>query len=168
MNLIDYTYFEDICPIPISSPTSDVGLGQIAELNRIIAKVQKRVLIIILGVDLYNEFIAGLDEDDEDDIDPKWVAMKDELVDAEGKESPLRYFAFVEWKKYTRSISTLTGDITPEAQGQQTEADNLKTMQLYNEGVDLMEEFYEWMQEQTDYDWTDTGFLLRKMTRFGI
>jgi hypothetical protein len=167
--LIDYTYFQSgMCVIPTYDATSDVGVAQIAELNAIIDKVQRRILREYLGDDLYDAFMTGLGTVP---IPTKWSTLKAAIVDSTNKESFLKYFVYIEYKKHSNSISGQVGDLKPQEANIAMWEDWAKNSNLWNIGVDLFDEFVDWLEDNyvtQDYDMTDIGSAPEKINRLGI
>jgi len=56
---------------------SNAGVNQ--NVQSFIDEYEPEFLKELLGVDLYNEFVAGLAVTPVEDIDPKWIALRDEM-----------------------------------------------------------------------------------------
>jgi len=107
MNLIDYTAFESgIVAIPTHDVTSDVGLAIIADIDSFIALVQPKTLIEFMGVDFYDLFIAGLNEDEPE---PRWEALAVFCTVA------LPYFVYFEYDMNRQTLTTEAGEINVQA-----------------------------------------------------
>jgi len=167
--LIDYTYFQSgYCVIPIYDTTSDIGVAQTAELNAMIDRVQRRILREYLGDDLYDDFMTGLAQST---IATKWTNLKNAIANSSTKASFLTYFVYLEYKNHSNSISTQVGDMKPSEANMVMWEDWSKNANIWNIGMDLWDEFIDWLEDNyvtNGYDMTDIGSEPERINRLGI
>ena len=168
MSLINYTYLQNTpCVIPVFSPTSADGVGQIAYIDSLIERKQPETLKDVFGTELYDLFIAGLAETTPD---TRWTTLKARIVNTSTKVSLLNYFVMVEHLNNNRSLSGEIGEFTVQAANMQRADDKNKSRFLWNIGCDMVNDLYDWMQTVTDYPEADfTGMkYFEKINSFNI
>lgn len=168
MRVISYTDFQSgLCVIPVHSYDSDISQATISQIDTWIDIVQPKVLIDWWGVDLYNQFISEIDKEDEDDIEPRWEALKNVVAIA------LVYFVFYEYEKYKQTLQTEQGERQVNGANQTGTSIFRKLMTIYNVGVDKLEDVYDLLQIE-EYDalvypeFVDVGFDFDKINSFDI
>lgn len=100
MSLIDKSYFTKELHIGDLSNTRD---GTPDMLDAYIERYEKEYLTKLLGLELYNEFMAGLEEEP---VPQKWVDLKNEIVDETFKVSPIANYVYCKWQNqnYTKNV----------------------------------------------------------------
>jgi len=131
----------------VNDVDGDVGDGQKAFIDNLVTYIQKRVLEQIMDDDLYTDFMAGLAETP---VDAKWTAMANQIRNSTAKTSFLTYFVYYEYKKQTMTVSTEHGDGHLQGDNMVMVADVHKNVSLYNAGVELGNDFAEWLDDNKD------------------
>jgi hypothetical protein len=123
-NLVQLTDLKGLISIDQSNNTLKTTLE-----NSIIPQLENKYLIMLLGENLYNEFIAGLDVVDPETISQKWIDLMDgcNFVSNDLDNNPitlkwlgfanmLKYFVFYEYSAYIQNQNTSSGliQLTPE------------------------------------------------------
>ena len=150
MNLIDSTYF-----------IGEINIAQADQievrdnLDIFITKYQKRFLTLLLGETLYVEFMAGLKLDP---IPAKWEALRDKLVDAETKESPIANYVYY-W--YIRDVTVQTvgvGQVKSKAENATIVSPAGKMVRAWNEMVQWNWLSVQYLRDNLDLypDWSET------------
>jgi len=166
MRLIDYLYFQNLpCLIPVNDVDGDVGEAKIAYINDLIDTVQPEILKEIMGEVLYDEFMEGLEETT---IDPKWIAMRNEILNSTAKTSFLTYFVYFEDRRMSSSMATEHGDVNIDVVNMQNAHDFAKNARIWNIGADKANVFGSWLLENAeDYDIYTVG-TIDKINRFDL
>jgi hypothetical protein len=168
MRLIDYTYLQEgLAIISVPNPTSDSGLGRIAEINALIDFVQPQVLKQIMGDTMYDAFMADMAAAP---IETRWSNLANQIRNSTTKTSLLVNFVYIEWKRYSNSMSTEHGDYSPQEANMMLMQDWTKNVNIYNNGIDLLEDLYDWiiLNVATYPEFEEQGYEFDKLNRFGI
>jgi hypothetical protein len=178
MSLIDVTFFEyEPLYIPMSD---DAGSGvsklldvkRKAQINNLITRKETEYLKYILGIDLYNAFMAGLEEDP---IAEKWTDLASILCDSINKLSPIAnyvYFFYLDPSKMTD-----VGLATSKVDNMELVNPITKQVEIWNEMVDMNTEIVNWLEAKSEIyeidgieypivNWSKDGSLLDYKNRF--
>lgn len=131
MSLIDKSYFTKELHIGDLSNTLD---GTPAMLDAYIVRYEKEYLIKLLGKELYNEFMAGLEEDP---VLQKWIDLQNEIVDADLKISPIANYVYFNWQErnYTKNVGI--GQVKNKAENATVVRPYDAQVKAWNEMVDM-------------------------------
>lgn len=125
----------------------------IASVNKFIAKYEKRYLILLLGDDLYNQFVSGLLVGP---VDQKWTDLKNAIVDTVDKVSPISNYVYFYFQRNEVTQTVGAGEATPDLMNGITASKLDKTRRAWNEMVSLNRVFLHWMQmHAVDYGFVD-------------
>jgi len=171
MNLIDVTYFK-FDPIKINGLESSNGFSAElsnsleVDLQRAIAIYEKPYLIGLLGSDLYEEYVASINN-------AKWDNLKAQLVNADLKRSPIAnyvYYHFMKAKKYAYGD---IGAYIPKVENMNNVDQNLVLKQAWNDGVAQNFEVCQWLSNNAEaqgwdnsVDETGWSVLLKRQSLF--
>ena len=131
MSLIDSTYF--IREIHIAGLSNTVDSTN-SLLSGFITKYEARYLKELMGETMYNEFIAGLKEDP---ISDKWINLKNKIVFADTKESPIANYVYF---FYQKNLTTTTSGIGET----RNSSENSDRASAYKKMVDSWNEMVKW------------------------
>lgn len=144
-NLVQLTDLKGLFSIDQSNNTLKTTLE-----SSIIPQLENKYLIMLLGENLYNEFIAGLDVVDPETIDQKWINLMDgcNFVSNDLDNNPitlkwlglaniLKYFVFYEYSAYIQSQATSSGQIELAPETGILVGVNQVICNQFNEGVKL-------------------------------
>lgn len=171
MSLIDVTYFK-FDPIKVNGLESSNGFSaELAtnlevELQRAITIYEKPYLTTLLGIDLYEEYVASI-------TDVKWNNLKAKLADSKLKRSPIAnyvYYSFMKDKKYAYGD---IGAYIPKVENMNSVDQNLVLKQAWNDGVMQTIEVCQWLSANSLtqgwanlVDETDWKSLLKRQSLF--
>jgi len=157
MSLIDKTYFQ-VEPVFIPNSNSNVGgisqditTDRDAQILRLINVNEPKYLKALLGVDMYNLFIAGFAETTPD---VKWTALKAKIVDEANKISPIANYICVIY--LGSRATTEAGIVMPKVENATQVSVIEKQCEIWNEMVDMNLELCQWLFENSATYETDT------------
>lgn len=131
----------------IGDVTLNVG-NRSTDFQVVIDNVERKVLIDLLGYDLYVLFIAGLAETPT--VHAKWTALKNGADQCRGVKKMLKYFIYAEWINTGNYINTVSGMSSNQAENA-TALTPGQIAQLYdnayNKGVAIYKEVADWIDE---------------------
>ena len=144
-NFIDNTYFFDLIYLPLGPDVTE-------NLNRLITRYQKDILLKALGRDLYDAFEAGLQEST---IEQKWLDLRDgKTYQVDGVnvrwnglknndlESLIAYYVFFNWSRNNVTRQTGNGRVISDKENS-TNASSLDSqVYAYNKMFVLYGSFY--------------------------
>lgn len=139
-NFIDTTYFIAELNIPSSSLP-------IAE--SFIPKYEKQYLIKLLGITLYDEFIAGLGAGT---IDPIWTNLKNQIVDSVNKISPIANFVYYYFLDDSVQTTVQIGMASANAENASMVSAIDKQVRGWNEMSHCSRQIYTWASTQVNTD----------------
>jgi hypothetical protein len=146
MSLIDSTYFVDEILIAGLENTVD-STG--SKLSSFITKYEARFLKELLGKDLYNAFITGLEEDP---IQQKWLDLKNELVNDTTKESPIANYVYYYYSRNKATETVGFGEIQPNTENGIMANAVQKQTRAWNEMVDWNKQVIDFINDNiSDY-----------------
>lgn len=156
MTFLDHTYFqgEEYLSDLQASPNA-VGVAafiQVAgeqNLNWFIAKYEPEFLVKVLGLELYNDFSEGMQEETPD---KRWINLKDSLYwSVNGyKFSPAANYVYYWAKRAGRTQTTMKGEVIGELDYASTAEDADKLIKAWNDMCDLLIRFRYFLQENRD------------------
>jgi hypothetical protein len=154
MNLIDVTYFAHD-PIKIKGVESSNGFSneltneRCSELERAIAINEPKYLKMLLGEDLYVEYVASFE-------DIKWDALKAKLVDPQLLRSPIANYTYYEFMKQRKFATGDIGSYIPKAENMTLVDPNYVLKQAWNDGVEQSASVCKWLYEYAlEQGWTN-------------
>ncbi len=144
--IIDYTYFKGDIYIPNLNKTE-----VLENLNNFIAEYEKKILIDLLGYDLYKNFTEGIEADSPAQ---KWLDLRDGkeyTVDYDGseytvkwaglknaeKESLLAYFTYFYLVRSGAISLTGIGAVVNQSDNSNTVSPSSRIINAWNKGVEL-------------------------------
>ncbi len=164
--MIDTTYFHTEIFIPNISDSNAVETARAAELQRFIDRYEPDYLDLLMGYDMRVEFLAGLEEDD---ILPKWSALKDELVDVSLLLSPIADYVYFYYTRSKATETTRSGEIITAVDNGLNAGANYKQVSAYNRAVEQALIVREWIEEhRADYPNYDNTYTFGLVNTFGI
>lgn len=140
-NLIDNTYFKGEYLIPGLSGTNPVAATKLEKLTAIITRREPEILKVLLGTDLYAEFIAGLAVLPTPDA--KWTNLKVQLVNTSLKTSVytgMMYYYFAESMERANVAAGNDNNIAPAV-------NHFQLADLWNLDSDLQQEVIDWITD---------------------
>lgn len=158
--LLDESYF--IGPLTIAQ------LGQKAvsdSLTVFINRFEPKVLQAALGYDLYQAFIDGLDVGSGEEIEQKWIDLRDGkwfdnaagakrqwkgFANSSTKESVLAYFIFAEYMRNLATQVTGVGVVKSNAENSIVLSPDVKMSEAHNHGCREMLVLREFLSANTD------------------
>lgn len=166
MPLIDLTYFQGETNIPQLSQAFVA-----AEVNRYLAKYERQILEMLLGVSMYNAFIDGLAVTPT--VDPKWTRLKNGATYEDGDGEQRRWMGFTNTEKesiiaaYTyfnymsRRISFAggSGEVAPGHENGERVSPAVPLAMVWNDMSEWIESLFEFLKNHPDDypDWKDYG-----------
>ena len=150
MNLIDKSYFTKELHIGDLSNTRD---GSPDMLNLYIERYQKEYLTILLGNDLYNEFMAGLELEP---VPQEWTDLLNEIVDSTLKVSPIANYVYYFWQQqnYTKNVGI--GQVKNKAENSIVVRPYDQQVYAWNEMVKMSDKVFKYI-EQPIYIYSHCG-----------
>lgn len=159
----------------------DVNITQSSDittdLNQVITEVEKKMLRLLLGDNLYLLLIADLTDWEPQNapyiklVDGEDYEVGDRTYIYEGIKKMLRYFVFAEWKMNNYASDTNTGTVrkTKELSDNLTKYEIEKeSNQAWNRGVDLYKQCYYYLDyNSSDFETWDY-VMLRKRNHFDV
>lgn len=150
MNLIDYTYF-----------LRDLFIAQRSQqevrdlIDSYISICQMELLVELLGNDLYEEFLTGLEQVP---VDPKWVELKSLLVNETLKTSIIANYVFVRILEDEITQNTGIGVVKTEGENSRKASPVYKIVWAWNKMIDAVCEFDKKIRESA-FDYSNYKFL---------
>ena len=137
-------------PLLIPQPKQNSGVpddlysGDIIELKRAIKRYEKEFLEMVLGVELYNEYITDMADEV---LKLKWDAFNSKLWDAENLISPVANYIY--YKFFGDNAVLLTGrTFTVQTVENQTVIPTVKMqVRAWNEMCKMNRTFFTWLTE---------------------
>lgn len=148
MSLIDKSYFTKNLHI---GDLSNVLDGTPTMLDAYITRYEKEYLIKLLGLELYNEFVSGLEEDP---VPQKWIDLKNEIVDETFKVSPIANYVYCKWQdqNYTKNVGI--GQVKNKAENAIVVRPYDMQVKAWNEMVDMNLNIGEYLWVNQDFNYT--------------
>lgn len=145
MSLIDETYF-GFEPCYLGDFESSNGYGNVVsnklvEVRRSIARFEPIYLKLLMGEELYAEYVSTI-------TDVKWDELKSKLVDAENKISPIANFVYYFHRKEHKFESGDTGDYMTKKDNTLTVQPEHKMIYAWNNMVDLNLPILKWIADE--------------------
>jgi hypothetical protein len=140
-------YFVGEVLIPNLANTTLAGSSNIAELTSFCNLYEPKFLKRLLGEDLYDLYIAGINTGSPD---AKWTALKNKIYVISGVTptyiSPAANYVYFFLRRHYLTISVSSGEQKPEYQNS-VQAENFKLIKAWNLMVEMIEDFWEWIEE---------------------
>ncbi|MBF0651288.1 hypothetical protein IR083_20935 [Dysgonomonas sp. GY75] len=115
--IIDASYFHGEIVIPfLKSSATVTGVDAILQsvtnqsINDFICQYESRFLKKLLGQELRDAFLAGLEDEIPNEI---WIRLKNLLLDTKCKTSPIAYYVYYFFKCNESTITTGLGEVMP-------------------------------------------------------
>lgn len=148
MQLIDETYFIGELNIP-NLDQENVRQA----LTVFIAKYQKRFLTLLLGEDVYKDFVAGIDVEEGVEIESQWIELRDKLVDCDTKESPIANYVYWFFMYNNATQTSGVGEIIANTENSMVVSPITKMVRAWNEMCDFVHGTQQWFHDfYTEYD----------------
>lgn len=154
MQLIDITYF--VGEINVAN-TDQLPVRERLEL--FVKKYEKRFLTHLLGETVYNEFMDGLELIP---VPQKWQDLKEKLVDADTKESPIANYVYYFYMRdnYTQTVGL--GEVKATAENAVMSNNDAKMVRAWNEMVIWVYDLRPWfIDNQVNYFFTPLCYYFR-------
>lgn len=113
-------YFQGDLYLPnlVTTKPEAVGVGRMvsavaeSDLSYYVDKYEREFLRLLLGDELYDAFIAGLEEPD----NARWLALKDKIYDTTGSYplSPAANYVYYMLISHNVTATTMKGEVVPE------------------------------------------------------
>lgn len=140
-------YFIGEVLIPNLTTATPAGTANIAELTSFCSIYEPKFLKQLLGEDLYDLYIAGINVGSPE---AKWTALKNKIYGISGVTTtyitPAANYVYFYLRVHQQSISATSGELSPDFQNAQKVA-NRKLFTVWNRMVDMVEEIQEWLSE---------------------
>jgi L-rhamnose mutarotase len=138
-NIIDISFFVG----EINVPNADKpGISENLEL--FIKKYQKRFLVMLLGQDVWKDFMDGLAEDP---VESKWTELKAKFVDDDTKESPIANYVYYFYMRDGASSTTDVGETIAKTENSSVISPARKMVRAWNEMCDFVNDTQEWFHD---------------------
>jgi len=159
--LIDKTYFINQIEIPNLIGTGATFEAKQKEINGYIKIHEPSVCRKVFGKDLYDALIAGLAETTPE---ARWTTLKSYLVDTTNKISPIANYVYLKKWQAGQVLKTESGNKQILVAGLDANINLQESKQIWDEMVDLWDNFWEWFNEHSsDYpEWDGTMYLFDK------
>jgi hypothetical protein len=166
--LIDSTYFIGEILLPNLTGSVPENQANVNEVTRFIAKYEPEYLEAVLGDELYEAFLAGLEEPDP--IQQKWKDLQKKLVDTFNKVSPVADYIYAAIIDFRMTATTGLGEVESTAENSTIALNTGKMIQAYNNSVRKGRTVREWLVEnaETYPEYEDSEFTLSTVNIFGI
>lgn len=179
MSLIDKTYFhEPFTWLPQSEALGNGVSQKIKDsdsdlITNNIDYFEDKFLISILGQDLYDAFIEGITpvegEHEEEEIEDKWLLLKSKLIDEDKKNSPIANYIYCYIMPQLVLKTTRDGIVVSKGSETSSFVSGInKQVAAWNEMVDMLDIFYQWLRENNNYDATILYNPYKYANSFGI
>jgi len=175
---IDSTYFVGEILIPNLTGSGVIVTGNVAEVNRFIAKYEPEYLRYVLGDDLYEAFNTAISVNDdlgEDEepavIEARWLTLQSKLIDSTNKLSPIADYVYHFHALNGISSTTPAGEVQNKAENSEPAYNFDKIINAYNYAVRQGQIILDWVIEHdSDYPEFDTEhtYELKTINNFGI
>lgn len=124
-------------------PYRVINAKESQDFHAFIDAVEARVLKKLLGVEMYNELIAGLAVEPAEDIELKWLALRDgdtylyneKTYEYVGLVELLKPYVFSEWVRETHTKFTTVGVVRTEADHTKPVNPSARIVEAYNDYV---------------------------------
>lgn len=172
-------YFQGLIYLPnlaIDRP-SQVGIGQalvtVAEssLDYFIQEYEREFLIKLLGIRLYDAFVAGMSGQDDKG---KWEALRDEIfhVGDPFPTSPAANYVYFQLVRNGITTTTMKGEVAPEQDYAKTSSPGNKLVMAWNAMVSMVGPIRKFiLDNEQDYgEWVEPSCWheFHIINRFGI
>ncbi len=169
-NLVGVNDFVGEFLVPNLSGTSPAVSGNLTELNRFVAIYEREYLRGVLQPDLYEAFMEGLDVDEDDTPEQRWLDLKAQLQKTTERASPITGYVYYHWARNRVTQTAALGEV--ETQGENSVVVvGEKMTRAFNHSVHAGQEVYDWLVEHEDYyPEFDAGlpYPLKTINRFGL
>lgn len=149
--ILNETYFQyEPLHIPFAE-ASGIGVSKNLDAKRksqllhTIAVRELQFLKELLGKDLRDAFLAGLEEDP---VEQKWTDLKNQLYNDTDKISPVAnyvYYFYLDPVKITD-----IGAVIPKSDGVMSVSPLIRQVEIWNDMADLNLDIVEWLDENSD------------------
>lgn len=149
MSLTNSSYFVGEYKIQnLSTSSSGVAAAVVAvttaDLDWFIDKYEPIYLKMVMGDDMYDEFIAGLAADP---IDAKWTALRDKLIDSTKKISPIVAYIWYAYKHDKLTHSSEMGELKPNTENASIQSATRKMIDAWNDSMKGAYDVAVWLTE---------------------
>lgn len=155
-----------------------VGIGRmlvaVAEnsLDWYIDKYEREFLVRLLGVDLYNAFVEGLQESDNE----KWQRLRDKIYDTSGQYPYSAAANYVYWQIMRNGVTTTTmkGEVVPEQDYAKNASAQQKLVDAWNGMLPMIACIDAFLKAHPDdygqyaKDCTCSAFQFKSVNTFGL
>lgn len=166
--LIDQSYFVGHLLIPNISGTGPVYEGNAIEVIRNIQTHEPDYLKALLGVELYELFIAGIAE-----TTPaaKWTNLKALIIDTNAKTSPIAGYVYFHYMRDRVSIMTGAGEAVSNNENSNPALVQSKMIRAWNNMSNQSDKIIEFLIENSSTypEWDSSeNELLETINQFGL
>lgn len=165
---IDTTYFVGEILIPNLTGVNPVVSGNVEEVTRFIKKYEKDYLLHVLGEDLYDAFIAGLEGNP---VAEKWDTLKSKLINTDIPASPIAGYVYYHVMRDRFTTTTALGEVENAAENSINALNSYKMASAYNDAVRQGKNIRSWLSENlsTYPEFASAGsYTLRPVNIFGV
>lgn len=140
MSLIDETYFayEPCYLAGLDSSNSEVSSPNLIEVRRSIKRFEPEYLTMLMGVELYAEYVSSISN-------TKWDELKALLVNATDKISPIANFVYYRHRYEHKFESGTNGDYITKKDNMVAVNPEQKMIISWNNMVDLNTPILKWI-----------------------
>jgi len=169
-NLVGINDFVGEFLVPNLAGTSAAVSGNLTEIGRFIAIYERKYLIKILQPALFVAFLEGLDVEEGEEPDQRWVDLKAQLLRTPERPSPITGYVYYHWARNRVTQTAALGEV--ETQGENSVVVvGEKMTRAFNHSVHAGQEVYDWLVEhEDDYPEFDgwEPYPLKTINRFGL
>ncbi len=145
MSLIDSSYAINEYLIVNVSGTNPTVTANAALLAHYITRYEPEYMKMILGVTLYDEFIAGLAVTPTPDA--KWTALKAKFIDSTNKISPIMAYVWNRYWTFETTKSSSMGQSEPKVENATIVSSNQKLVLAWNDAMYGAATILDWLLE---------------------
>lgn len=151
-------YFQGDLYLPnlVTTKPEAVGVGRMvsavaeSDLSYYVDKYEREFLRLLLGDELYDAFIAGLEEPD----NARWLALKDKIYDTTGSYplSPAANYVYYMLISHNITATTMKGEIVPEQDYAKNASSKQKLADSWNEILPYAKRIWRFIDDhKSDY-----------------
>lgn len=150
-------YFIGELLIPNITGTAPAATASANNLKWFIAQYEPEFLELLLGTDLYEEFLAGLAANP---VPAKWTALKNKIYQVDTQNgvylSPAANYIYYHVMRDQITMTTSVGEVKPGKDAARPVSNTSKMVLAWNNMADKAEKIWEWLEENIDtYDTFD-------------
>ena len=165
MLIIDLTYFTGLTYIANLNGSTQINTAIQSDLTQLINIKEPYYLTQLLGEDLYNEFLVGLQEDP---IPAKWINLRDALRNSTLKTSFLANLIWYDYQLKTETKTSGEGEVTPTPAGYKVVENLDKMCFIYNEGIIQAVKAYDFLYENRETYSFSQSWTFEYINKFGL